>query len=1301
MKKSFLSFLLGAVVIASASVFVSCQDYNDDINNLQKQIDLNKTDLTNQINDLKGQLATLQDQHVQDVTALQDAIKALETQTDLRIADAKAEAIKEAQKMYADAIAHADAAAAAEAAKALNEAKSYAAQVAAAEALAAKNAAILAANEAAQKMVQDAIDQFNAAIDALEAKHDQDVQNLKNADAAEEAARKAADAEIWVSLNKALADIEQAKKDIAKAQATADEAKELAKANKAAIEAEVARAKAAEAKLQEGIDANAAEITKLWTKCDELNDAILKNAARIEEVYTELDKKIAAVRDRVATLENKVSVLEDQMKDVYSQLADHKARIEALEAWVAVYQPVIEDLVERMGKAESDIEDLYTKLAEEVARAKEVEADLQAQITENLEKLNQEITDRKAADEELQKQIDVNKEEILKLKMRVTTLEARADKLEKDLADEVDRAKAAEADLQEQIDDLAEAVDSLGGELVRVEGKLDAAIEKYDKKIAEIEGQLKHLFGNDFAVVTDVFLDAVLENPTYKFDYTAIVKDTIFPFEGAKGAVEVATDTIIVGEPEADPGLLVVTINPTTQDYTGKNLFLFDEKGLAHPFFTLANTQKYEGDYIFTRSERVPAGINEPRYSADIIGGEVSDEELIASLVDPSLVSEIGETEEEVEEEVVPLYAVAAEYWIYDETGKEQQQFCYSLFKFDGVYDVDGTLVEDMEKEAIDWDVYLGENEFDVVTEFEGFQNGKDSLHYVYCSAAIDICGDTIEAAAEYMNGLGNYAKVINAADMETPWTVTVDEEYAFYTFVYQYYVMDVNGNIFQYDEKQVTIGSNIEPARKTFTFAVTPDSAGLNMSEAQAIPAELAWNEALADCAELTATVTPLSIPKKKGGLQLGITAVKLYPEFREETTSEKFGKAEAEAVDELYVVYDPAKLVVNKTYTYAVEVKFGTVVISYDTIHVVMMRPEGYDFDCLEKITSAWNKDKTRTIVWAQGFVPGDSENEATANQNAWYDLNGSFTNIPTAEESPREDGTDFVFKNKTGKEPYTATTKYHGELNVGQIVTMPTVENNDSIVVPYTAVLADDNESPSICNWFYTLEFGTRVFGLESLYGYEAPHTAKDHQFEIAFQSPIYHDGVVYNYVTGNYEGGCVLVGDSMIVATDGTEYPAFFIEFPRMTYYIAEANFQGSNDPSTSVYDPIKYFGEIAPDYATWQADRDAVYIEKAQDELTYRDARIFNVEIELAEAPATLVNLNDYTVWNDPTNEYLFEEKPTVTNMGIEFKTYDKYPSLQTIPAFYYVMKVTDIWGLEKKYPFIITINPNTKEGEQF
>ena len=1307
MKKSFLSFLLGAIVIASASVFVSCQDYNDDINSLQKQIDLNKTELAEQKAALEAELAKLQDQHDKDVKALNAAIENLEKLTNDRIATAKAEAIAEAQKLYADAIAHADQVAAQEAAKALADAKNYAAEVAAAEALAAKNAAILAANEAAQKMVSDAVDQFNNAIKALEEKHDRDVKDLKDADAAEAKARADADAEIWVALNKAIADIEQAQKDIKKAQATADEALALAQANKKAIEAEVDRAKAAEAKLQEGIDANAAEITKLWTKCDELNDAIIANAKRIEEVYTELGKKIDAVRDRVAVLENKVDVLEEQMKDVLAQLADHKARIEALEAWTETYQPIIEDLVTRMGVAEENIRDLYEKLDEETrlriaadaaeASARE-DADklLQEQITANYNAIVKEIQDRKDADALLQQQITDNYNAIEALKVRVKTLEEKADKLREDLDAEVERATGVEADLQNQIDDLSNAVDSLGNELVRVESKLDEAIDKFDKEIAAIKADLLKLNANDFAVVTDVFLDKVLSNPVYKFNYTAITQAVFFPFKGAKNVVEIATDTIVVGEATSEPGQLVVTINPTTEDWTGKNLFLYDEKGLAHPFFTLDNTQKYDGDYIFTRAEG-----GDPRYSADIIGGELTDEQLIAGLEPEVTPASADGTAVAEDDEVVPLYAVAAEYFLVDlETGEETRELCYSLFKFDGVYDVEGTLLDGLGGGEIDWDVNC-ENEFDVVTEFDNIQNGKDSLHYVYCSRALDACGSQNAEAAEYMNRLGNYAKVINAADMENPWTVTVDEKYAFYTFFYEYYVMDVNGNIIQLDPKQVTIGSKIEPASKVFTFAVTPESAGLNMSEAQAIPAELAWNEALPECSKLTATVTPLAIPEEKDGLQLGITAVKLYPEFREVTTSEAFDKDEAGAVDSLYVVYDPAKLVVGKTYTYAVEVKMETIVISRDTVNVVMMRPDGYDFDCLIKITSAWNKDKTRTIVWAQGFVPGDADDEETGKQDAWYDLNGSFTNIPTVDESPKEDRTEFVFVNVTGDEPYTAETKYHDVLTVGQIVTMPTVENNDSIVVPYTAVLADDNESPSICNWWYKLEFGTKVFGLESLYGYEKPHTALDHQFEIAFQSPIYHDGVVYNYVTGNYEGGCVLVGDSMIVATDGTEYPAFFIEFPRMTYYIAEANFQGSNDPSTSVADPIKYFGEIAPDYATWQADRDAVYIEKTQDELTYRDARIFNVEIELAEAPETLTGLNDYTVWNDETNEYLFEEKPTVTNMGIEFKTYDKYPSLQTIPAFYYVMKVTDIWGLEKTYPFIITINPNTKEGEQF
>ena len=42
MNKKFISALLfGAMTIASTSTFVSCKDYDDDINNLQEQIDVN------------------------------------------------------------------------------------------------------------------------------------------------------------------------------------------------------------------------------------------------------------------------------------------------------------------------------------------------------------------------------------------------------------------------------------------------------------------------------------------------------------------------------------------------------------------------------------------------------------------------------------------------------------------------------------------------------------------------------------------------------------------------------------------------------------------------------------------------------------------------------------------------------------------------------------------------------------------------------------------------------------------------------------------------------------------------------------------------------------------------------------------------------------------------------------------------------------------------------------------------------------------------------------------------------------
>ena len=136
-RKIFSKLLMVALVIAAVSAFVSCKDYDDDINNLQKQIDAKAA--IAQIESLQSQLTAAQ-------TAAQKA------QTD-------------ATKALADAAAAAKTAGDAATAKALEDA--IAKVNAAAEEAAKKNAdAIKAAADAAQKAGEDAAAAQTAADEA-------------------------------------------------------------------------------------------------------------------------------------------------------------------------------------------------------------------------------------------------------------------------------------------------------------------------------------------------------------------------------------------------------------------------------------------------------------------------------------------------------------------------------------------------------------------------------------------------------------------------------------------------------------------------------------------------------------------------------------------------------------------------------------------------------------------------------------------------------------------------------------------------------------------------------------------------------------------------------------------------------------------------------------------------------------------------------------------------------------------------------------------------------------------------------
>ena len=112
MKRKFFSMLLmGAMAIASVGMFTSCKDYDDDINNLQKQIDdITAQKLQDQLTTLQGALTTAQGAAAAAQTTADNAAKAA--------ADA-AQAAKGAQGTADDAAKAAEAAAkAAEAAQA-------------------------------------------------------------------------------------------------------------------------------------------------------------------------------------------------------------------------------------------------------------------------------------------------------------------------------------------------------------------------------------------------------------------------------------------------------------------------------------------------------------------------------------------------------------------------------------------------------------------------------------------------------------------------------------------------------------------------------------------------------------------------------------------------------------------------------------------------------------------------------------------------------------------------------------------------------------------------------------------------------------------------------------------------------------------------------------------------------------------------------------------------------------------------------------------------------------------------------
>ena len=152
-RKIFSKLLMVALVIAAVSSFVSCKDYDDDINNLQKQIDA-KAAIT-QIESLQSQLASAQSAAQAAATAAENALKEAQAKTtDAAVKTAIDEAIAKVNKAAEEA--------ATKNAEAIQKAAD-AAKAAGDDAAAAKTAAD-EAKAAAEKAYADALEAIKAEI---------------------------------------------------------------------------------------------------------------------------------------------------------------------------------------------------------------------------------------------------------------------------------------------------------------------------------------------------------------------------------------------------------------------------------------------------------------------------------------------------------------------------------------------------------------------------------------------------------------------------------------------------------------------------------------------------------------------------------------------------------------------------------------------------------------------------------------------------------------------------------------------------------------------------------------------------------------------------------------------------------------------------------------------------------------------------------------------------------------------------------------------------------------------------------
>lgn len=522
MKRKFISAMLfGALLIAPATTFVGCADYDDDIENLQDQITNNATTL--------DQLT-------------KEKIQNVETEI---------ESLKAANKQLQEA---------------LDKAKSEGTDA---------DAATLAA---AQKLVEDAQAQLQAALDAVNGDITGINGKISDLDArllAQDGRLKsvesllAADGKLTLAINDAQALAE-------KAYNLAEQTAATAEANKQAIKDAADNLKSIKESLEGQINTLSEKVNDLSKELAKQNADITAQINSLKSQLSDANEGISANGDKIKENKQKIDEIVGQLTELQNQINTNKSQVETLES---NYLSKVNELVAGQNGLKTSIEGL--KSANETVNQRLESAEGRLDTIEDL-------IASLAKSSDVTSSIDQLRQEI----------EAKIGKLNEEGKD--DTVASLIAGINTSITSIQGDITRIDGEITRIDGLIDVLFTDLSNLVTSLEIQ-DNTFDAVWGKVTAANVAGFAKDDTKRL--------VCFPEASNRKATR-AFDEYTVEDVSGD---MYLTINPTDIDFDNLKVDLrnsLDEKSTA---YTLTRAEVAEG-HLITRATKAQNGLYHFRY---------------------------------------------------------------------------------------------------------------------------------------------------------------------------------------------------------------------------------------------------------------------------------------------------------------------------------------------------------------------------------------------------------------------------------------------------------------------------------------------------------------------------------------------------------------------------------------------------------------------------------------------------------------------------------------------------------------